>query len=118
MAKLSRNEARKVKHTRIRHQQNIYGTATKPRLNVFKSLSNFYAQLIDDQTNKTLASVSTLNDKEYSGNIAAAAKLGALMGEKINELGIKEIVFDRGGYIYHGRVKAFAEAVREKGVKF
>ncbi|WP_324672924.1 50S ribosomal protein L18 [Mycoplasma sp. 888] len=112
----SRNAARKVKHVRLR--QHISGTATKPRLNVFKSHQNFYAQLIDDTKGVTLASVSTLKNEKYSGNIVAAAELGKLMGEKINKLGITEIVFDRGGYIYHGRVKAFAEAVREQGVKF
>nr|WP_322958812.1 50S ribosomal protein L18 [Mycoplasmopsis canis]WQQ12156.1 50S ribosomal protein L18 [Mycoplasmopsis canis] len=116
MAKLSRNEARKQKHSRARYR--INGIASKPRLNVFKSHQNFYAQLIDDVKGVTIASVSSLSSKEYSGNIEAAKKLGSLMGDKINKLGITEVVFDRGGYIFHGRVKAFAEAVREKGVKF
>lgn len=116
MANLSRNKARKIKHNRSRYH--INGTAAKPRLNVFKSHQNLYAQLIDDQAGITLASVSTLKNSEYSGNIAAASKLGELMGEKIVKLNIKEVVFDRGGYLYHGRVKAFAEAVRSKGVKF
>ncbi|UUD35984.1 50S ribosomal protein L18 [Mycoplasmopsis citelli] len=116
MAKLSRNKARKVKHVRIR--QSISGTANKPRLNVYKSHQNFYAQLIDDSKGTTLASVSTLKDSSYSGNIKAAAMLGSKMGELIVSLGVKELVFDRSGYLYHGRVKAFAEAVREKGVKF
>ncbi|WBP84379.1 50S ribosomal protein L18 [Mycoplasmopsis edwardii] len=116
MAKLSRNEARKQKHFRARYR--VSGTATKPRLNVFKSHQNFYAQLIDDVKGVTLASASTLSSKEYGGNVESAKKLGLLMGDKINKLGIKEIVFDRSGYIFHGRVKAFAESVREKGVKF
>ncbi|VEU75126.1 50S ribosomal protein L18 [Mycoplasmopsis maculosa] len=118
MAKLSRNEARKVKH--LRERQKISGTANKPRLSVFKSLQNFYAQLIDDTTGRTLASVSTLEEGKYKGSVAAAAELGKLMGEKISKLKITELVFDRSGYVYHGRVKAFAEAVREhaKGVKF
>ncbi|ADE19952.1 50S ribosomal protein L18 [Mycoplasma crocodyli] len=116
MAKLSRNEARVLKHNRLRHY--ISGTSTVPRLNVFKSHQNFYAQLIDDTKGVTLASVSTLKDKKYSGNIAAAKELGLLMGDAINKLKIKEVVFDRGGYLFHGRVKAFADAVREKGVKF
>ncbi|AKA50105.1 50S ribosomal protein L18 [Mycoplasmopsis gallinacea] len=116
MANLSRNAARKVKHVRLR--QNIFGTATKPRLSVFKSHQNFYAQLIDDTKGVTLASVSTLKDSKYSGNIAAAKELGLAMGDKIVALGVKEIVFDRSGYLYHGRVKAFADSVREKGVKF
>ncbi|EFF41616.1 50S ribosomal protein L18 [Mycoplasmopsis alligatoris] len=116
MAKLSRNQARVNKHQRLRHY--ISGTALRPRLNVFKSHQNFYAQLIDDTTGTTLASVSTLNSKTYGGNVSAAKDLGALMGDKINKLKIKEVVFDRGGYLFHGRVKAFADAVREKGVKF
>lgn len=116
MAKLSRNQARKQKHNRSRHY--IKGTAAKPRLNVFKSHQNLYAQLIDDIQGVTLTSASTLTFPEYGGNMAAAAKLGALMGEKINQLKISEVVFDRGGYIFHGRVKAFADAVREKGVNF
>ncbi|MGV2393130.1 UNVERIFIED_CONTAM: 50S ribosomal protein L18 [Campylobacter lari] len=118
MAKLSRNEARKVKH--LRERQHISGTATKPRLCVFKSLQNFYAQLIDDTTGKTLLSVSTLENGKYNGGIKAASELGKVMGEKIAKLNISELVFDRSGYVYHGRVKAFAEAVREtaKGVKF
>ncbi|UWV93080.1 50S ribosomal protein L18 [Mycoplasmopsis cynos] len=107
---------KKQKHFRARYK--INGTASKPRLNVFKSHQNFYAQLIDDVKGITLASVSTLSSKEYSGNIESARKIGLLMGDKINKLGFKEVVFDRGGYIFHGRVKAFAESVREKGVKF
>ncbi|QNM93417.1 50S ribosomal protein L18 [Mycoplasma sp. Pen4] len=113
----SRNQARKIKHTRLR--QNIFGTASKPRLNVFKSHQNFYAQLIDDTKGVTLASVTTLvKGGKYAGNVAAAAELGKVMGQKIKALGVTEVVFDRGGYIYHGRVKAFAEAVRAEGVKF
>ncbi|WP_036463576.1 50S ribosomal protein L18 [Mycoplasmopsis sturni] len=116
MAKLSRNAARKAKHIRIR--QKIAGTSLKPRLSVFKSHQNFYAQLIDDSKGVTLASISTLKDATYGGNIAAAAALGEKFGDAILKLGIQELVFDRSGYIYHGRVKAFAEAVRAKGVKF
>lgn len=117
MANISRNKARKQKHLRIR--QNIHGTASKPRLNVFKSLANFEAQLIDDDKNVTIASCSTRVEKmKNGGNIEAATKLGSKMGDKIKALKIEEIVFDRGGYIYHGRVKAFADAVRAKGVKF
>ncbi|UUD34861.1 50S ribosomal protein L18 [Mycoplasmopsis caviae] len=121
MATLSRNQARQVKH--LRERQSISGTATKPRLCVFKSHTNFYAQLIDDTTGHTLASVSTLDPKakgKYHGNITSATKAGEEMGTKIVALKLKEIVFDRSGYIYHGRVKAFAEGVRNtaKGVKF
>ncbi|MGZ9413215.1 50S ribosomal protein L18 [Mycoplasma sp. 480] len=117
MAQLSRNKARIKKHHRIKSKL-VLGTATKPRLSVFKSLTNFYAQLIDDTKGVTIASVSTLKHKEYSGNIKVAEILGKLMGQKIKELKIESIVFDRSGYIYHGRVKAFAEAVRNEGVKF
>lgn len=118
MAQLSRNKARLVKH--LRERQTIKGTASKPRLVVFKSHQNFYAQLIDDLKGHTLASVSTYVKGEYHGNVVSAQKAGEQMAQKISELGIKELVFDRGGYIYHGRVKAFAEAVRQhaKGVKF
>ncbi|MBZ4227016.1 50S ribosomal protein L18 [Mycoplasma tauri] len=116
MATLSRNQARQVKHRRER--QSIIGTSSKPRLCIFKSLQNFYAQLIDDSKGITLASVSTLEKGKYNGNIQAAVKLGEIMGETIKKLKISEIVFDRSGYIYHGRVKAFAEGVRSKGVKF
>lgn len=114
--KLSRNEARKIKHNRERHY--IKGTSTRPRLCVFKSLQNFYAQLIDDEKGVTLASVSTMEKGKYNGNIKAASLAGEKMGDIIKGLKIKEIVFDRSGYIYHGRVKAFAESVRSKGVKF
>lgn len=117
MAKLSRNQARIKKHNRIKSKLSS-GTSSRPRLIVYKSLQNFYAQLVDDSIGKTILSVSTSKDKEYSGNIAAASKLGTLMGQKINGLKIESIVFDRSGYLYHGRVKAFAEAVRKEGVKF
>lgn len=116
MAKLTRNEARIKKHKKIRTK--IHGTSTKPRLCVFKSLQNFYAQLIDDDKGVTIASVSTVKNKEYSGNIKAAKELGKIMAKKIKDTKVKTIVFDRSGYIYHGRVKAFAEAIRKEGVKF
>lgn len=116
MAKLNRTQARKKKHLRIRSK--ISGTAAKPRLNIFKSHQNIEAQLIDDIKGITLAHATSKDAKEYGGNIAAATKVGAAMGDAIKKLKIEEVVFDRGGYIYHGRVKALAEAVREKGVKF
>lgn len=112
----SRNEARQKKHLKIR--QKINGTAAIPRLSIYKSHKNFYAQLIDDTKGITLTSASTVNEKEYSGNIKAAEKLGHEMGKKIKALKVNEIVFDRSGYIYHGKVKSFAEAVRAEGVKF
>lgn len=112
----SRNQARQQKHLKIR--QKISGTSQVPRLSIYKSHQNFYAQLIDDSKNITLASVSSLTDKEYSGNVKAAQKLGHEMGKKIKALKIEQIIFDRSGYIYHGKVKSFADAVREEGVKF
>lgn len=118
MAKLSRSQARAKKHLRVKAKLQP-STSTKPRLNVFKSLQNLEAQLIDDSKGHTLAHINTQNLKlNYGGNISAATKAGAEMGKKIKALGIKEVIFDRGGYIYHGRVKAFADAVRAEGVKF
>lgn len=116
MATKSRNQARLKKHLKIRTK--ISGTAIIPRLSVYKSLQNFYAQLIDDTTGKTLCSSSTIKDKTYSGNIKAAQKVGKELGAKIKKLKIEKIVFDRSGYLYHGRVKAFADAVREEGIRF
>ena len=112
----SRNKARQKKHLKIR--QKISGTSQIPRLSIYKSHQNFYAQLIDDSKGITLASVSTLKENGYSGNIKAAEKLGHEMGKKIKSLKIEAVVFDRSGYIYHGKVKSFAEAVRAEGVKF
>jgi large subunit ribosomal protein L18 len=117
MAKKTRNQARLKKHLKIRTK--ISGTATIPRLCVFKSLTNFEAQLIDDTEGHTLAFVSTLEVKiTKGGNVDASKVIGKLMGQKINKLKIINIVFDRSGYIFHGRVKAFADAVRSEGVKF
>ncbi|MGL4343058.1 MAG: 50S ribosomal protein L18 [Metamycoplasmataceae bacterium] len=116
MANQSRNQSRIKKHQKIRSK--ITGTPIKPRLCVYKSLQNFYAHLIDDTKGITIVSISTLKDKEYSGNIKSAEKLGKAMAEKIKKAKIETIVFDRSGYIYHGRVKAFAEALRKEGIKF
>ena len=117
MAKMTRSEARKNKHWRTR--RNIFGTPEVPRLNIFKSHKHLEAQLIDDTNRKTLVQVSSLKLKmTYGGNIEAATKVGEAMGEAISKLNVEKVVFDRGGYNYHGRVKAFAEAVRAKGVKF
>ena len=103
---------------------NIYsGTAQRPRLNVFRSLNNIYAQVIDDEAKVTLVSASTL-DKEIKavcqngGNVAAAKEVGKLVAKRALEKGIDTVVFDRGGYIYHGRVQALAEGAREAGLKF
>lgn len=117
MAQISRNQARKFKHKRMRYH--IKGTTAIPRLNVFKSLNNLEAQLIDDTQHDTLVYASTKNlELKNKTKIEVATQLGEIMGQKIIDKGVKEIVFDRGGYPYHGRIKAFAEAVRTKGVKF
>jgi large subunit ribosomal protein L18 len=116
-----RKAVRKKKHLVVRKK--LAGTAERPRLNVFKSLSHIYAQIINDETGVTLAAASTLDpqlkDKVASGgNIEAARQVGELVAKKAMEQGIEQVVFDRGGYIYHGRVAALAEAAREAGLKF
>lgn len=115
-----RNVIRKRVHSRIRER--ISGTMERPRLNVYRSLNHIYTQLIDDSTGTTLASASSFGrkseEKLYGGNIEAAKKVGALIAERAKAKGIKRVVFDRGGYLYHGRVKALAEAAREAGLEF
>jgi large subunit ribosomal protein L18 len=115
-----RNVIRKRVHTRIREKMS--GTAERPRLNVYRSLNHIYTQLIDDLNGVTLASASSFGKKSeeqaYGGNIEAAKLVGKLIAERAQEKGIKRIVFDRGGYLYHGRVKALAEAAREAGLDF
>ncbi len=119
VTKKSRNETRQKRHLRIR--QNISGTSTTPRLAVFRSNENIYAQVIDDVNGVTLASASSI-DKELKlakgSNIEAATQVGALVAKRALAKNIEKIVFDRGGYLYHGRVKALAEAAREAGLKF
>ncbi|SRR5579871_1786220 len=110
-----RNEIRKRIHSRIR--QKLSGTAERPRLNVYRSLNHIYAQVIDDQTGTTLASASTLKLKT-GGNVAAAKELGKTIAERATEKGVKKVVFDRGGFLYHGRIKALADAARESGLEF
>ena len=102
----------------IRHK--VSGTAQKPRLTVFRSNTQIYAQVIDDVSGKTLASASTVERDftEYGGNKAAARKVGNLVAKRALEKGIETVVFDRGGYIYHGRVAALAAAAREAGLDF
>ena len=121
ISKASRADIRKKKHRRIRHH--LFGTAQTPRLAVFRSNKHMYAQIIDDTAHKTLVSASTLQkdvnaELEYTDNVAAAAHLGTVIGKKALDAGITEVVFDRGGYIYHGKVKALADAAREAGLKF
>ncbi len=121
LRKENKNDARQKRHLRVR--KNIIGTAERPRLNVFRSLSHIYAQIINDNTGATLVSASTM-DKEvsqavqYGGNIEAAKAVGAAVAKRALEKGITQVVFDRGGYIYHGRVAALAEAAREAGLEF
>ena len=100
----------------IRHK--VSGTAQKPRLTVFRSNTQIYAQLIDDVNGKTLASASSLGLKDKVNKIEQAAKVGALLAKVAMEAGITEVVFDRNGYLYHGRVKQLADAAREAGLKF
>lgn len=117
ITKPDKNKTRQKRHRRVRN--NISGTAERPRLNVFRSNKNIYAQIIDDVAGVTLASASTL-DKEISGGTKkeAAQAVGKLVAERATEKGIKVVVFDRGGYLYHGRVQALAEAARENGLEF
>ena len=112
-----RNVIRQRVHWRIR--QKMQGTAERPRLNVYRSLNHIYAQIIDDAAGETLVSASTLSAKlKTGGNVAAAKEVGKLVAEEARKKGIKRVVFDRGGYLYHGRLKALAEAARESGLEF
>ena len=117
--KVSRNEMRKVRHERIR--ENLSGTSEKPRLCVFRSNANIEAQIIDDVKGVTLVSASSI-EKELNlkngGNIEAAKVVGAEIAKRAKKAKIKAVVFDRGGYLYHGRVKALAEAARDGGLEF
>ncbi|WP_203334940.1 50S ribosomal protein L18 [Planococcus beigongshangi] len=119
ITKLDKNASRKKRHARVRSK--ITGTAERPRLNVFRSNKYIYAQLIDDMNGVTLASASSM-DKDFSGeatgNVEAATKVGEAIAKKATEKGLKSVVFDRGGYLYHGRVKALADAARENGLQF
>ena len=112
------NIARKKRHVRVRGK--ISGTAECPRLNVNRSLSNIYAQLIDDVAGVTLAQASSVEKDfaQYGGNVEAAKAVGKKLAERATEKGIKECVFDRGGYVYHGRVQALADGAREGGLEF
>ena len=112
------NAQRLKRHKRVRAK--ISGTPEMPRLNVFRSEANIYAQVIDDVNGVTLASASSLDKaiEGYGGNIAAATAVGKLVAERAKAKGIETVVFDRGGYVYHGRVAALAEGAREGGLKF
>ncbi len=118
MAKsVSRNDIRLRRHVRVRNK--ISGTPERPRLNVFRSNSHIHAQIIDDVNGKTLAAASSVDMKlENGSNVEAAALVGKEIAKRAKAKKIEEVVFDRGGYIYHGRIKALAEAAREAGLKF
>lgn len=116
----SRNKERELRHRRLRKK--ISGTTERPRLSVFASLKHIYAQVIDDTKGITLASASTMEqsfkDVKSTGDIESAKAVGKLAAERAMAQGIKEVVFDRGGHDYHGRVEALADAAREAGLKF
>ncbi len=112
---------RKQRHMRVRKK--VFGTKERPRLNVFRSANHIYAQLVDDSKNHTLVSASTLDEAvkaevSYGGNKEAAKVVGRVLAEKAQKAGISTVIFDRGGFIYHGRIKELADAARETGLEF
>ncbi len=119
--KLSKDQQRRRVHDRVRMR--VTGTPERPRLNVYRSVAHIYAQVIDDRSGKTLVSASSV-DKETKkglkggGNIASAKSVGKIIADRAKAVGVTQVVFDRGGYKYHGRVKALADAAREAGLKF
>ncbi len=118
IGKINKDAVRRRIHTRIRKK--VKGDSVRPRLAVFRSLKHIYAQIIDDRSGKTLASASS-NEKSGSpngGNLAGAKEIGKLVAERAVEKGVKKVVFDRGGFLYHGRIKALADAAREAGLEF
>jgi large subunit ribosomal protein L18 len=120
LTQLSKNATRRHVHERIRKK--ILGTAERPRLNVYRSLNHIYVQLIDDLKGATLVAASSgegkKGERRTGGNLASAKAVGKAIAERAKAKGIDKVVFDRGGYIYHGRVKALADAAREAGLKF
>ena len=120
-----KNKAKAVRLERRKHhiRKNVFGTPERPRLSVYRSAKHIYAQLIDDYAGKTLASVATTaddvrGDSKTGANIAAAKKVGAAIAERAKSAGITKVAFDRGGRMYHGRIKALADAAREGGLQF
>ncbi len=117
---ISKDKVRRRIHQRLR--QRMQGSSERPRLNVYRSLNHIYAQVIDDASGKTLAAASTMRgkkgDKRTGGNVASAKEVGKAIAQRAQEKGIKKVVFDRGGYLYHGRIKALADAAREAGLEF
>ena len=120
LTKTSKNETRSRVHERIRKR--MVGTSERPRLNVYRSLNHIYVQIIDDSHGKTLVSASSAEgekgQKRTGGNLASAKDVGKKVAERAKQKGITKVVFDRGGYLYHGRVKALADAAREAGLQF
>jgi large subunit ribosomal protein L18 len=117
MAVTNRDEARDRRHRRVRAR--IAGTAERPRLAVYRSLTQIYAQVIDDRTGRTLVAASSLETKDAKGKKSeVASAVGAKLAEKAKAAGVTEVIFDRGGYRYHGRVKALADAARSNGLRF
>ncbi|MCC7174957.1 MAG: 50S ribosomal protein L18 [Bryobacterales bacterium] len=116
--KISKNSVRLRVHRRLRRK--VHGTAERPRLCVFRSLKHIYAQVIDDAAGRTLAAASSdaAGGKASGGNLAGAKAVGRVIAERAQAIGVKKVVFDRGGYLYHGRVKALADAAREAGLEF
>lgn len=118
---ISKDRIRRRIHQRLR--QKMQGSPERPRLNIYRSLNHIYVQLIDDVSGKTLAAASTTQGrtkgaKRSGGNVASAKVVGKTIAEQARQKGIKKVVFDRGGYLYHGRIKALAEAAREAGLEF
>lgn len=116
ITKTPKKQIRAKKHWKLRN--NISGTPERPRLCVYRSLKNIYAQVIDDVAGVTLAAASSLDFENYGGNVESAKKVGELVAKRAMEKGINKVVFDRGGNIYHGRIKALAEGAREAGLEF
>ena len=117
MATTSKDQIRQRIHTRIRRR--VQGSSERPRLAVFRSVKHIYAQVIDDSQGQTIAAAGSLEKNGANGgNIAGAKAIGKLVAERAQDKGIKAVVFDRGGYLYHGRVKALADAAREAGLEF
>ena len=120
LTRLGKNITRQRVHDRIRKK--LVGTPERPRLNVYRSLNHIYVQLVDDLKGQTLVSASTAEGKKgerrNGGNVASAKSIGKAIAERAKAKGIEKVVFDRGGYLYHGRIKALADAARESGLKF
>jgi large subunit ribosomal protein L18 len=116
---ISKDDIRRRIHTRIRRK--VKGSGERPRLAIFRSVSNIYAQVIDDRKGRTLVAASSIEKEpgmKTGGNVAGAKAIGKLIAERAQAAGFKQVVFDRGGYLYHGRVKALADAAREAGLEF